>query len=651
MAWYKYICVLFIFLGNASFGLFATPTSEPELIPKEVLFGNPVIAHVRLSPDGKLLAYLAPVDNVLNIWVKTIGTEDDRLVTKDKDRGIHYYYWAQDSRHILYAQDIGGNENWRLYAVDLETSEIKDLTPFEDMQVRMVETNKHFPNELIFSMNKENPKAHDVYHLDLTSGELNMIAKNPGDVIDWILDAHFTVRGAMIAKPDGGFDFMVRDSEEADWKRLVTWDAENSMTSAPSFRSAPTVFSKDGEYIYLMDSREVNAGRMVKMEIATGNIEVLAEDPQYDVTDDVLVHPDQYEIQAVAFEKAHREWIVLDKSIEDDFATIADLEHADFSILSRDNSDDTWLVCFEKDNGPVSYYIFDRKTKQGTYLFNQKPELDKYTLAPMEPISFTSRDGLTIHGYITYPVDKERKKLPMVLDVHGGPWGRNSWEFDPEAQWFANRGYACLQVNFRGSTGYGKDFLNAGDKEWGGKTHDDLVDAVNWAIEKGVADPKKIAIFGGSYGGYAALVGATFTPDLFCCAIDICGPSNLITFIKAIPSWFSTLLATIHKRVGNPDTEEEFLKSRSPLFKADQIKIPILIVQGANDPRVKQTESEQIVEAMKKKGIEYEYMLFPDEGHGLVKPENRLKFYAAAEKFLAKHLGGRSEEPLEESNQ
>ncbi len=262
----------------------------------------------------------------------------------------------------------------------------------------------------------------------------------------------------------------------------------------------------------------------------------------------------------------------------------------------------------------------------------------------MEPISFTSRDGLTIHGYLTLPPKTEGKNLPLVLNVHGGPQARDNWGYNPEAQWLANRGYASLQVNYRGSTGYGKEFLSAGDREWGGKMHDDLVDAVQWAIKQGIADPQKVAIYGGSYGGYAALVGATFTPDLFCCAVDIVGPSNLITLLRSVPPYWSALLVSLYRRVGNPDTDEEFLKSRSPLFKVDQIKIPMLIAQGANDPRVKQAESEQIVEAMKKRGIDYEYMLFPDEGHGFAKPENRLKFYAAAEKFLAKHLGGRFEE-------
>jgi len=616
----------------------------PELIPREVLFGNPVKTYPRLSPDGMHLAYLAPVDNVLNIWIRTIGTDDDKPVTKDNNRGIRYYSWAEDSRHILYAQDVGGNENWRMYAVDLQTNEIKDLTPFENVQVQFIETNNSFPDEIIFSMNKEDPKAHDLYHLDMTSGELNLITKNPGDFIDWIVDADFNVRGAMAAKQDGGFELMVRESEDANWRTLVTWGAEDGMTSAPNYMSPPTIFSKDGEYITFMDSRGYNSGRLVRMEIATGDIEVLAEDPQYDVSRYVLINPETYEIQAVAVQKARLEWVILDKPLKVDFDAIAELDRGDFFILCRDYTDNKWLVGFEKDNGPVAYYLYDRQTKKGMYLFNQRPELDKYGLASMEPISFTSRDGFTIHGYITYPPGREKRNLPLVLDVHGGPWSRNTWEFDPIAQWFANRGYACLQVNFRGSTGYGKEFVNAGDKEFGGKVQNDLVDAVNWAIEKGFADPERIAIFGGSYGGYAALVGATFTPDLFCCAVDMFGPSNLITFIQAIPPWFSTLLATVYRRMGNPETEEEFLKSRSPLFKVDQIKIPILIAQGANDPRVKQVESEQFVEAMKGKGIEYEYIVFPDEGHGFRKPESRLKFYAAAEKFLAKYLGGWYEE-------
>jgi len=407
-------------------------------------------------------------------------------------------------------------------------------------------------------------------------------------------------------------------------------------------RFLPIGFSKDGKYLYLRDSRDANTARLVKMDIANASIEVIAEDPQYDVSE-VIIHPDTYEVQAVSFYKARNEWMILDESIKNDFNSISKLDYGDFFLYSRDNADRTWIIGFTKDNGPVSFYSFDRKSQRGTFLFDNRPSLRDYKLSKMLPISFTSRDGLTIYGYITYPPWGERTNLPMVVKVHGGPWWRDTWGYDAEAQWLANRGYVCLMVNYRGSTGYGKEFLNAGDKEWGRKMHYDLVDAVNWAISQGIANPKKVAIYGASYGGYASLVGATFTPDLFCCAVDIVGPSNLITLIKSFPPYWSSMLINFQKRVGNIDTEEEFLKSRSPLFKVDQIKIPILIAQGANDPRVKQAESEQIVEAMKKKGIQYEYLLFPDEGHGFAKPENKLKFYAIAEKFLAKHLGGRYE--------
>jgi len=619
------------------FFVLAGAAAEPELIPREVLFGNPVKTDPQISPDGKMMAYLAPVKNVLNVWVKTIGKEDDRVVTKDEDRGIRRYFWAGDSKHIMYLQDVGGNENWRLYGVNLQTGQIRDLTPYEDVQVQIIARDKHFPNELLIGMNKDNPKLHDVYHLDLTSSELKKVAENPGNVISWLADADFKVRGAMAATAGGGFDLLVRDNVQADWKKVLGWDSEDSMTSQA------VSFTKDGKSLYLIDSRNVNAGRLVTMEIATGDVKVIAQDPQYDAGD-AMIHPDTYQVQAVSFTKARTEWTVLDDSIRDDFEAISKLVQGDFFVYDRDNADATWLVGFTRDNGPVSFYAYDRKDKKGRFLFDHMPNLNKYTLARMEPASFKARDGLTIHAYVTFPVWKEKKNLPMVLLVHGGPWGRDTWGYAPAVQWLVNRGCACLQVNFRSSTGYGKTFVNAGDKEWAGKMHDDLIDAVQWAVQQGYADPNKVAIFGGSYGGYAALVGATFTPDVFCCAVDIVGPSNLVTLIKSIPPYWTPLLATFYKRMGNPDTEEEFLKSRSPLFKVDQIKIPILIGQGANDPRVKQAESEQIVEAMKKKGLAYEYIVFADEGHGFAKPENRLKFYAAAEKFLAKHLGGRYEE-------
>ena len=614
-----------------------TNPTQVELIPRKVLLGNPVKTSPQISPDGTRMAYLAPVNNVLNVWVGNIGSEDYQPVTKDEDRGIRFYIWAQDNKHILYIQDIGGNENWRLYATNLETQETKDLTPFENVQTQVMDIDKHFPDELLVAMNKDNPKVHDAYHLDLVSGELTLVAKNPGNVAGWVSDANFKVRGALAMTTDGGRTVLIREDEIDDWKTLITWDPDDAQNSFP------VGFTQDGKSIYLVDARNTNASRLVKMDISSGEITVIAEDPQYDVGR-VMTNPDTYEIQAVAFNKDRVAWVVLDESIKLDFDTIQDITRGDFAITSRDNADTTWVIAFTRDNGPVAFYAYDRPTRKVTFLFDNQPDLNKYTLATMQAISFTSRDGLTIHGYLTLPPGQGKTNLPMVLNVHGGPQARDSWGYNPEAQWLANRGYACLQVNYRGSTGYGKAFQNAGNKEWGRKMHDDLVDAVAWAVKEGIADPKKVAIYGGSYGGYAALVGATFTPDLFCCAVDIVGPSNLITLIRSIPPYWSTFLASFYRRVGNPDTEEEFLKSRSPLFKVDQIKVPLLIAQGANDPRVKQAESEQIVEAMRSRGIDYEYLLFPDEGHGFAKPENRLKFYAAAEKFLARHLGGRFEE-------
>ncbi len=614
-----------------------TTASRVELIPRTILFGNPVKTSPRISPDGKHMSYLAPVNDVLNVWMGTTGGDDYQPITQDKERGIRFYTWSADNKHILYIQDIGGNENWHLYATNLETHETRDLTPFENVQARIIDSDKHFPNELLIGLNKDNPQVHDVYHLDLPSGELTLVAKNPGNVAAWVTDTQFKVRGAVTAQPDGGLELLVRDTEQSEWRKIVSWDADDALNSGP------VGFTLDGQSIYLEDSRNANASRLIRLNLATNDLTVIVEDAHYDVGN-VMIHPDTYEIQAVAFNKDRLEWTVLDESIQLDFDRIRDIHQGDFFLVSRDDADKIWLVAFTVDNGPIPFYAYDRELQTATFLFENQPDLAKYTLANMQPIAFTARDGLTVHGYLTLPVGENQKNLPMVLDVHGGPWARDAWGYNPEAQWFANRGYACLQVNYRGSMGYGKEFLNAGDKEWGRNMHNDLVDAVHWAVEQGIADPKKVAIYGGSYGGYAALVGATFTPDLFCCAVDIVGPSSLITLIKTIPPYWATFLATFHKRVGNPDTEEEFLKSRSPLFKADQIKIPMLIAQGANDPRVKQAESEQIVAAMKSKGIDYEYMLFPDEGHGFAKPENRLKFYAAAEKFLAQHLGGRYEE-------
>ncbi len=614
----------------------------PELIPLPVLFGNPERVSPSISPDGTQLAWIAPHEGVLNVWLAPASAQDGadlaaaRVITDDTDRGIRQFGWAHDGRHLLYLQDTGGDENWRLHDVDIQTMERRDLTPFDGVQARLVAMERKLPNEILVGLNRDNPQLHDVYRLDLVTGELTKEVENPG-FIGWVADPQLVVRGGLAPLPDGGFQLMVRDSAEADWRLLLAVPAEDSLTTDV------VGFSADGQSLLITSSAGAQTARLERLDLATGTSEVLAEDPEADISE-VRVHPDTREPQIVVVLKARSEYVVLDPAVADDVAAIQALHRGDPTFIGAEDADDIWLVGFTNDAGAVPYYLYDRSTRSAKFLFEHQPELSKYELATMEPFSFTARDGLTVHGYLTFPPDAERSMLPTVLNVHGGPWARDAWGFKPEAQWLANRGYLCIQVNYRGSTGYGKDFVNAGDREWGAKMQDDLTDAVNHAVSQGWTDAAKVAIYGGSYGGYAALAGATFTPDVYCCAVDIVGPSNLITLIKSVPPYWAPMIAQFHRRVGNPETEEEFLWSRSPLSKADAIRIPLLIAQGANDPRVKQAESEQIVAALEKAGIAHDYMLFPDEGHGFAKPDNRLKFYAEADKFLARYLGGRAAE-------
>jgi dipeptidyl aminopeptidase/acylaminoacyl peptidase len=632
-----------------------------DLIPRKVLFGNPERTAPRISPDGQSLAWIAPLDGVLNVWVAPIdgslvtaaaGAGADsgvdwaaaRAVTSDTDRGVRVFSWARDGRHLLYVQDTGGDENWRLYDVDLDTSERRDLTPFDKIHATIIGTSKRRPTEILVGINADNPQLHDVYRLDLVTGDLVKEIENPG-YAGWLADEDLVVRCAIAPLPDGSFDVLVRDGEPAaggdgegndGWRKLLTIPAEDATSTDV------VSFSGDGRSLLMISAAGSDTGRLIRIDLATGDSTVLASDPETDIAG-VLLHPDTQDPQIVTVLADRMEYLVLDPSVADDLKAIRALHPGDPSFSGRDDADATWLIAFTIDAGSVTYFLYDRETRTGRALFEARPELSGYTLAAMEPFSFAARDGLVIHGYLTFPPGAERSSLPAVVDVHGGPQVRDTWGYNPEAQWFANRGYLCVQVNYRGSTGYGKAFINAGDREWGAKMHDDLIDAVSYVVDQGWADPARVAIYGGSYGGYAALVGAAFTPDVFCCAVDIVGPSNLKTLLETIPPYWAPMIAQLYRRVGNPETDEEFLWSRSPLSRARDIRIPLLIAQGANDPRVKQAESEQIVAALVEAGIDHEYMLFPDEGHGFAKPENRIKFYAAAERFLAQYLGGRFE--------
>jgi len=607
------------------------------LIPREVLFGNPTYANPTVSPDGRWLGFLAPDEGVLNVWVGPADNHAQAVpVTHDRGRGIRAYGFCHDDRTLFYLQDRDGDENWRLHLLDLQTGEERCVTPFEDVQVRILGHNRWNPTTMLLAINKDQPELHDVYSLDLTTGALEKVLDNPG-YVGWMVDTDLTVQGAVSVTEEGGAVFFLVD-EDGEFRPWLSVPPEDANTTSP------VGFSRDGTTAYLVSSLGANAARLVAVDLATGEETVLAEDPAYDVGG-VEFHPETRRPQAVIFDKDREVWSYLD---EDYGRAVEELRDAlgidgELSINRAERTDRVWLVSVTPSDGPVRYYLYDRSTKALRFLFSHKPDLAGYVLAPMEPFTFTARDGLEIHGYITVPPEVERRNLPAVLNVHGGPWARDTWGYHPEAQWLANRGYVCVQVNYRGSTGYGKAFGNAGDKQWGRAMHTDLLDAVDHLARQGLIDRTRVGIMGGSYGGYAALAGAAFTPEVFRCAVDLCGPSNLLTLIESIPPYWKPVVSMMYAKVGNPATEKDMLWERSPLSKIDNIRIPVLVAQGANDPRVKQAEAEQIVTALKEKGLPHQYLLFPDEGHGLAKPENRETYYAAAERFLAEHLGGRSE--------
>jgi dipeptidyl aminopeptidase/acylaminoacyl peptidase len=611
-------------------------TTDTPLIPREVLFGDPERDAPAVSPDGRRFAWLAPHEGVMNVWVGGADLEDARPVTEDRDRGIRVVAWAHDGRHLLYIQDEGGDEDWHLHAVDLDAGGDRDLTPFDGVQARLVAAERHHPDHILVGLNRDDPALHDVYRLTLSTGALDLVFANPG-FIDVVADADLTVRAGIAPFGDGGVSVQVRDTEEDEWRVLFEAAREDALGTSP------LGFDRSGRRLLVVSSVGANTSRLLRYDLATGDHEVLAEDPTADVVD-VREDPITREVRWVSYLRERLEHEPLNDAAAADLDELTAALDGDVMVLGEDHGDDTWVVRQVRDDGPGTFHRFDRATRALSQVLVDRPALVDYPLAPMEPFTVAARDGLTLNGYLTAPVGVDRECLPTVLVVHGGPWARDTWGYSAEVQWLANRGYLVLQVNFRGSTGYGKAFLNAGDREWGAAMHDDLLDTVGWAVDEGLADPERVAIFGGSYGGYAALVGATLTPETFACAVDLVGPSDLRTLIASVPPYWEPMIAQFHERIGHPERDADLLWERSPLSRADQVSIPLLIAQGANDPRVKQAESEQFVAALRDRGIDHEYLLFEDEGHGFVKPANRMRFYAATERFLATHLGGREQD-------
>lgn len=613
------------------------------LIPREVLFGNPDKALARLSPDGTRISYLAPVNGVLNVWVGPADDPDSaEPVTNDTDRGISSYFWAYTNEHILYTQDQAGEENWRVYSVTLETGETTDLTPFEGVQARIQAVSQEFPDEILIALNDRDPALLDIHRLNITTGEKSLVMENEG-FIGFTTDDEYNVRFVERSTSDGGTEIL-KATEAGGWEPFMEIAMEDSLTTAI------IGFDKTGTILHMTDSRDRNTVAFSTLDITTGEQTLIAEDSRSDVSDSII-HPTEKTVQAVAFTYERKHWQIIDESIAGDLAYLKTVADGDFEVVSRTLDDNYWMVAYLMDDGPVRYYRYDREENQAEFLFTHKKALEDLQLAKMHPAVIKSRDGLDLVSYYTLPVGSDSdsngrpdEPLPMVLLVHGGPWARDNWGYDYWHQWLANRGYAVLSVNFRASRGFGKAFINAGNLEWGGKMNDDLIDAVNWTVQEGIADPDQVAIIGGSYGGYATLWGMTNTPDTFACGVDLVGISNLTSFILGLPYWQADI-ELIATRIGDPRTEEgrAFLAERSPLSYADQIKKPLLISQGANDPRVKQAESDQIVHAMQDANIPVTYLLYTDEGHGFARPENKLSFYAVTEAFLAECLGGRYE--------
>ncbi|MBO9575004.1 MAG: S9 family peptidase [Sphingobium sp.] len=619
---------------------------QSQLVPRTAFFGNPVKAAGRLSPDGKWLSWMAPKDGVMNVWIAPLDAPDKaRVMTAETKRPVPGYGWSEDSSMILYATDTGGDENYQLFGIDVATGARKALTNFQKARVGLLASDRKQPDKVLIQANNRDPRFMDVMMLNLKSGEITPVFQNTAGYAGYIPDRQLNLRMALLQRPDGVMEVYRIVDGKAEAKPFDTIPFEDSQTTSPAG------FSIDGKTQYWLDSRGRDTGALFAQDVTTGARTLLGEDPRADIAG-ALGDPTTGKVQAYAINYQKVQWHVLDQSIQGDLDFLKSRFGDDFGVQSRPYADDKWIIGVGGPTRPGEAWLYERKAKKLERLYMTRPELANVKLAPMTPLEIKARDGLTLVSYLTLPAGsdskgagKPDKPLPLVMVVHGGPWARDGYGYETLHQWLANRGYAVMSVNFRGSTGFGKRFIAAGDREWGARMQDDIADAKDWAIKQGIAQPGKVAILGGSYGGYATLAGLAFTPDAYACGVDLVGPSNLNSLLKTVPPYWLPQIATFHKRMGDPTTPEgrAMLDARSPLNSADKINKPLLIGQGKNDPRVNQAESDQIVAAMKAKGIPVTYLLADDEGHGFARPEDNLAFFGAAEQFLAKCLGGRAE--------
>ncbi|MBV6624321.1 MAG: S9 family peptidase [Rivularia sp. (in: Bacteria)] len=625
---------------------------QPPLIDRKIFFGDPEISGAQLSPDGKYLAFRKPLNGVINVWVKGIDEPMSaaRPVTEDKNRPIPAYFWSQDSQYILFVQDKGGNENFRIYAVSPtdkvangQVPKAKDLTPDDQVQARIYAVPENNPNTIIVGLNDRDPKFHDVYSINIATGERKLLYKNDSNVSNWVTDLNGNLRLAVINLPDGSTQINRIDGDTFEEVYRCQFGESCS----------PVRFHKNGQQVYMTTNKgnDVDLSQLVLFNPRTKKLELVDSDPDKQVDfGSAIFSEETEELIGTVYIGDKQRIYPQDKEFAADLTYLKQkLPDGELGMSSMTEDGQKAIVTVSSDVDPGSAYLFDRQTKKLSLLYQILPELKRENLAKMTPIRYTARDGLEIPGYLTLPVGKPARNLPVVVMPHGGPWARDVWGYNPYTQFLANRGYAVFQPNFRASTGYGKKFLNAGNKQWGtGAMQHDITDGVKYLIDKGIADPKRVGIFGGSYGGYATLAGLAFTPELYAAGVSYVGPSNLITLFNSVPPYWESFKAELKLRMGDPNTPEgkQQLQQQSPLFSANNIKVPLMVIQGANDPRVKQAESDQIVAALRTKEIDVDYLLAADEGHGFREETNKLAVAAALEKFFAKHLQGRYQEAV-----
>jgi dipeptidyl aminopeptidase/acylaminoacyl peptidase len=645
----------FFLLGlTVAAGAFAARAELPPLIPREILFANAERSTPALSPNGQQIAWLAPDPNgVVNIWVDSIEGGKARVVTNENRRPINWYTWAGDSQHLLYFQDNAGDEIDHLFSTDLTNSVVRDLTPFRGVRAQNILLDLRHPRFVLIGLNLRDRQAFDMYRVDLETGAITLEATNPGDVLTWTTDRNFVIRAATAFDGKTGQTVIrVRDAVDKPWRDLVVMPFERALFNGEVVEGSLIAgFTSDNKSLIIHSALHSDKGQLVEVDLQSGKeLRILAQDPDSDVADsplgnkpNVLRDPRTGAIQAAEFYRTESHWVFLDPKVKTDFALISKSVPGQVNLISRDQEDKKWIIAARRSDAPAVYYLFDRGSGKITKLYDEHPTLSRSTLAPKKPIIIKSRDGLELISYLTTPPGVEAKQLPLVLLIHGGPWFRDYAEFDPEVQLLANRGYAVLQVNYRGSTGLGLKFFNAGTNEWGRGTQRDLYDAVQWAIDQGIADPRRVAAMGWSGGGFGTLLCLEQRHDLFACGFDGVGPAELATLYRSFPSYWSNILMRWRRRGGDFDHNEKLNREVSPLYHVDKIRTPLLIGQGKNDPRVTIANVNGMVAALRRAKREVTYVVYPDEGHGFARPENNFDFYGRVEEFLARHLGGRAE--------